>query len=82
MKTCSFCGNKNLREAVTDYIYKKDDLMMVFQDVPCLICTYCGEKYYKASVLKIIETSFQDIEQKKRKPSRKIEVPVETFLSH
>jgi len=54
---------------------------MIVNDVPCLECEFCGEEYFEADVLKIIESDFQAIEANSKKPQRLIEVPVEDFAS-
>ena len=76
---CSFCGNKNVREARTQYIYKHEGKMLIVDDVPCEQCEYCGEQYFKAGVLKKIEQDFLEVYSRRRKPQSEIMVPVEQF---
>ena len=54
MKTCNFCGNKEINEQLTQYIYKHEDLFLLVNDVPCEACSFCGEKYFEAEILKKI----------------------------
>ena len=79
-KTCNFCGNKNFREKVVQYVYKHDGQFLIVNNVPCEECEYCGEQYFKAEALKKIETDFMDIYFSKKKTRRKINVPVEEYL--
>lgn len=81
MKKCSFCGNKNFKETVGDYIYRHDGDMMLFNGVPCEECDYCGERYYHSAVIKEIEKTFAAVHSKKKKPLRTLQVPVTTFSS-
>jgi YgiT-type zinc finger domain-containing protein len=79
-KTCSFCGNKNVRKKQVQYIYKHDGQFLVVDNVPCEECEYCGEQYFKAGVLKKIETDFKDIYFAGKKAKKEIKVPVEEFM--
>jgi len=79
MDTCSFCGNKNFKEAKVEYIYRHSGKMMIFEHVPCEVCEYCGEQYFKAEVLKKIEKDFFEIESDRRKPVNIKSVPVEEY---
>lgn len=58
MTKCNFCGNKNVRSIHADYIYKHKGRYMLFENVPCEECTYCGERYYEAVTLKKIDHEF------------------------
>lgn len=77
---CNFCGNKNFRKKLVQYIYKYEGQMLVVNNVPCEECEYCGEKYYQAKILKKIEKDFEDIHNGKKKTNKEIKVPVEEFL--
>ena len=78
MKSCSFCGNKNIKQALSEYTYKHDAKYMIFKNVPCLQCEYCGEKYFEAKVLKQIENEFIAIQNGKKVQEENSE-PVEDF---
>ena len=80
MKVCNFCGNKNFRESRVQYFYKHNDRLLVVNNVPCEVCEFCGEQYFKAEVLKKIETHFVDIYTQGKKAAREMIVPVEEFL--
>jgi YgiT-type zinc finger domain-containing protein len=79
-KICNFCGNKNFRIKKVQYIYKHDDKYLIINNVPCEECEYCGEQYFEAQSLKKIEWNFNKIYLSGKKPTKKIEVPVEEFL--
>jgi len=78
MKSCNFCGNKHIKNTLSEYTYKHDGNYMIFNNVPSLECEYCGEKYYEAKVLKQIEKEFFAVLNGK-KVSKEIRVPVEDF---
>ena len=79
MDICSFCGNKNFNEITTQYTYKRDGKFMIVDDVPCERCEYCGEQYFKAKILKAIENEFDAIYSKRKKATRTITIPVESY---
>lgn len=54
--------------------------MLVVNNVPCEECDYCGERYYKAKILKKIEKDFKDIYNGDKKIKKEIKVPVEEYL--
>lgn len=81
LKTCNFCGNKNFKDKLVQYIYKHNEQFLMVENVPCEECEYCGEQYFQADVLKKIEKDFLDIYAKKKKLKKSIEVPVEEFAS-
>ena len=54
---------------------------MLFKNVPADVCDYCGERYYEATVLKTIEKEFFEVLNQKKKPTRKIEMPVEEYMA-
>ncbi|MCI4625624.1 MAG: type II toxin-antitoxin system MqsA family antitoxin [Candidatus Magnetoovum sp. WYHC-5] len=80
MKLCNFCGNKNFKERVVQYIYKYDEHFLIVNNVPCEECEFCGEQYFKADVLKKIEKDFNDIYTFGKEVKQAITVPVEDFI--
>ena len=79
-KVCNLCGNKNFKEKLVQYIYRHDDKLLVVNNVPREECEYCGEQYFKASVLKKIEKDFKKIYASGKKAGKEVRVPVEEFL--
>lgn len=76
---CSFCGNEAFRHVSTQYIYQRDGVLMIVDDVPALVCTYCGEKYYDVKTLKQIERRFDAIYKEGQLPTHKLTVPLESW---
>ncbi len=79
MKVCHFCGNKNFKNAKTQYTYKHNENFLIVDDVPCEQCEYCGEQYFKGSVLKQIEEEFNSIHLHGKKAKKELKVPLEQF---
>ena len=77
---CSFCGHRELESRETQYIYRHDGQFLIVDDVPCLQCSYCGEQYFEARVLKGIEKKFDELHVHGSKASKAVQVPVENFL--
>lgn len=51
---CVFCGGK-LEKAMTDYVEKIDNYVIVIKNVPCEKCHQCGEEYFSDEVSRNIE---------------------------
>lgn len=79
-KVCSFCGNKNFNDKKVQYIYKHNNRFFVVNNVPCEVCEYCGEQYFKANILKKIENEFNEIYLSGKKIKVEIQVPIEEFV--
>lgn len=79
-KICNFCGNKNFKENQVQYIYRHNGQFLVVNSVPCEECEFCGERYFRAEVLKKIEQEFNAIYSSGKKVKREVKVPVEEFL--
>ena len=52
---CTFCGGRVQERLVTKACWWGDQLVAIVEDVPASVCDQCGERYYKAYVLKEIE---------------------------
>ncbi len=76
---CSFCGNTDFRSAQVQYVDRRDGSMLIVNGVPCEECTYCGERYYEAVVLKKIEREFEAIRSGKRRPRKEVTVPIDDY---
>ncbi|MBI4232599.1 YgiT-type zinc finger protein [Candidatus Peregrinibacteria bacterium] len=72
---CSFCGGVVAERFIQKPCFWGDKLVAVVDDVPTGVCGQCGEKYYKASVLKHIEN-----ELKKRRRLKQIKVPLIEYV--
>jgi len=78
-KTCNFCGAKNFKNKNVQYIYQRDEDLLVVNNVPCEECESCGEQYFEAESLKKIEADFDKIHFSGKKPNKQIQVPLEDF---
>lgn len=79
-KKCNFCGNANTHATKADYFYNMAGKIVLFRNVPCEVCEYCGEKYFEARDLKKIEGEVDLLLVKKSKtPEHSLQVPVEEF---
>ena len=78
-KKCNFCGNKNSKYTVIQYVYKHNGKFMIVDGVPCEQCEYCGEQYFRADVLQKIENDFLEIHASRRKAQSELLVPIEQF---
>ncbi len=79
MKVCHFCGNKNFKTTQVQYTYKHYANFLVVNDVPCEQCEFCGEQYFKGSVLKQIEKEFISIHSHGKKVKKELIIPVEQY---
>jgi YgiT-type zinc finger domain-containing protein len=80
-KKCNFCGNKNFEEKLVEYIYRKENKLLLVKNVPAEVCEYCGEQYFKAGILKKIETDFNEIHYSGKKANGLLKVPVEDYTA-
>ena len=81
MTQCSFCGNTKFLSKKVQYMYRKDDRMLLMNNVPCEECAFCGEQYFEARTLKQIEDEFQRISSGAKTPDSTVQVPLEEFAS-
>ncbi|MEW6352682.1 MAG: type II toxin-antitoxin system MqsA family antitoxin [Pseudomonadota bacterium] len=79
MKKCNFCGNAHVEFKKVEYIYRRDGNYLIVSDVPCEECTFCGERYYEAQVLRKIEHEFNILQRADKKPAKTISMPIEKF---
>lgn len=77
MNKCYQCGGKLKREKVDIARYWGKNLIAL-NDVPSLICTKCGERYFEAKVSSKIDERIQSALNRKS-PAEKIDVPVVQF---
>ena len=62
MMKCVFCGGTE-KNAVTEYIEKQDNYIIVIKNVPCMKCEQCGEEYFSTDVVKAIERILDTIQR-------------------
>lgn len=74
MTECYYCGSK-LEEKKIDIIRYWRKEPFAINDVPTLVCTKCGEKYYSAKVSHKIDQIILNKKSIKKSP-KTIEVPI------
>lgn len=77
MNKCYVCGGKLKRKNVDIARYWGKELIAL-NDVPSLVCTKCGERYFEAKVSKKIDERIQNA-LKRKSSIEKIDVPVVQF---
>ena len=71
---CHFCGGKVEEKRVTvDYRWG-EELLAVLKNVPAGVCQVCGERYFKAEVVKDMERTANS--SKEKEIAEKIQIPV------
>ena len=69
---CHFCGGRVAEQrVVVDYRWG-DELLAIIEDVPAGVCDTCGERYFKAAVVKAMERTAHS----QARARKTIEVPV------
>src|SRR5690242_21176960 len=63
---CAMCKNGELRAGTTAVMLKENETIVVFKDVPALICTQCGADYTDRDVTRSLFEAFA--EEAKRGP--------------
>lgn len=74
---CFSCGGQLKRKKVDIARYRGKDLI-VLNDVPALVCTQCGEKYFEAQTSRKIDEKINNA-LKRKTTVEKIDVPVVYF---
>ena len=77
MNKCYLCGGKLKKQNVDIARYWGKNLIAL-NDVPSLVCSKCGERYFEAKISSKIDQRIQDA-LKKRSSYEKIDVPVVQF---
>lgn len=76
---CQFCGNTSFKSEMTQYTYQQGDKLLMVEDVPATVCTYCEENYFDIATLKQTEERFMSIHQRDETPTRQLNVPFERW---
>lgn len=58
---CFYCKG-DMQEQLTNYIADLDNCIIIIKNVPSLVCTQCGEKYYDNKTMKKIESILDSLE--------------------
>lgn len=60
---CTSCKNGTMLEDKTTYFAQLKDCYVIFENVPCLKCTQCGEVVFKGSVVEKIDDILDSLEK-------------------
>ena len=52
---CFTCGSNHMVEAVTIYVEKLENGILIIKNVPCKKCIQCGEEFFSMAVMKEVE---------------------------
>jgi YgiT-type zinc finger domain-containing protein len=66
---CIICKNGDLQEGTTLVSLKQDTTILVFQDVPALVCDQCGEAYIDDGVSRHLQQILEEKAQKGQEPT-------------
>ena len=72
---CSYCGGRVQNRLAPKACWWGEQLIALVENVPAGVCEQCGERYYKADVLKQIEVLLQE-----RKEFRRVELPLVEYV--
>jgi len=72
---CSYCGGRVQERLVTKACWWGEQLIALVENVPAGVCEQCGERYYKADVLKRIEVLLRE-----QKDFRRVELPLAEYV--
>lgn len=77
MTKCYSCGAKLKKESVNITRYWGKELIAL-EDVPALVCTQCGERYFEAKVSSEIDKKIQGA-LKRKSTFPQINIPIVQF---
>ncbi|MCD8132571.1 MAG: type II toxin-antitoxin system MqsA family antitoxin [Clostridiales bacterium] len=60
---CASCQHGNMRESTTAYFAQLNNCYVIIENVPCMECEQCGDKYYTASVAQKIDDILDGLEK-------------------
>ena len=72
---CDFCEVGTLEYKTVREIYKKNDDIVIIDDVPTFACTHCGERYYLSEVSK----KMRQIAENQESIRNRISVPLAEY---
>lgn len=77
MNKCQFCGGR-LKKAKVDIARYWGRELVALNDVPALVCSKCGERFFEAKTSKKIDRKIQEVIGS-QEGIQKIDVPVVYF---
>lgn len=72
---CTFCSGRVIEKQVQKACWWGDKLLALVDNVPAGVCEQCGERYYKAKVLKNIENQLKE----KKTFDRQVCIPMASY---
>ena len=75
---CIFCGGV-VEGRLIEYDYRRENRLLIICNVPTGVCYQCGEKYFRAEVLKKMDALYHHIFDRDGKPERILQVPAISF---
>jgi len=55
IETCEQCGGANLHRKDVRSAFWHDDRLVVVEDIPALVCTSCGGRYYEDATVVLLD---------------------------
>lgn len=74
---CSVCGGTVAAKRVEKAVSRGGRLIALVRDVPAGVCRQCGERYFKANVVKQLEIMLPQV----KRASKTISVPVARYAA-
>jgi YgiT-type zinc finger domain-containing protein len=56
---CVFCRTGELQEGATTMTVERDDVTVVFKEVPARVCQQCGEAYLEGVTVDRVQEAFE-----------------------
>jgi len=75
---CTICGGRVDEQLVQKTCTWGGRLIAVADNVPAGVCNQCGERYYKATVLKRVESMLAN---RTKKATRHVRIPITDFAA-
>ncbi|MFQ5707835.1 MAG: YgiT-type zinc finger protein [bacterium] len=72
---CDFCEKGTLKAKRVREIFRKNQDIVLIDDVPAFVCNHCGERYYLADV----NRKLRDIAENQEKIKNRISVPLADY---
>ena len=74
---CIVCGGRVSPRLVQKVCSRRGRVIAILQDVPAGVCDQCGERSYKVTVLKHVESMLAEL----RKSPKRISLPVGKYAA-
>jgi len=74
---CSVCGGEVVPKRVEKAVSRGGRLVAIVREVPAGVCRQCGERYFKADVVKHLEVMLPQV----KRGSRTVNIPVANYAA-